>query len=67
MKKQRKHYTGSEVGSGEGTAEESPPAGRVTDERDYIRFADDPEAIAMWRELKSRISPLPWMTRNTPR
>jgi len=26
---------GSEVGSGEGTAEESPPAGRVTDEMNY--------------------------------
>jgi hypothetical protein len=33
---------GSEVGSGEGTAEESPPAGRVTDETDYFRFADKP-------------------------
>jgi hypothetical protein len=32
---------GSQVGSGEGTAEESPPAGRVTDETDYFRFADD--------------------------
>jgi hypothetical protein len=33
---------GSEVGSGEGTAEESPPAGRVTDETDYLRLADYP-------------------------
>jgi putative transposase len=32
---------GSEVGGGEGTAEESPPAGRVTDEMDYFRFADN--------------------------
>src|SRR5215470_1117778 len=31
---------GSEVGRGEGTAEESPPAGRVTDGTDYFRFAD---------------------------
>jgi hypothetical protein len=28
----------SEVGGGEGTAEESPPAGRVTDETDYFRL-----------------------------
>jgi hypothetical protein len=32
---------GSEVGGGEGTAEESPPAGRVTDETDYFRLADN--------------------------
>src|SRR5712692_9772589 len=32
---------GSEIGGGEGTAEESPPAGRVTDETDYFRLADD--------------------------
>ncbi len=38
---------GSEIGGGEGTAEESPPAGRVTDETDYFRLADDPGAI-MW-------------------
>ena len=37
---------GSEVGSGEGTAEESPPAGRVTDETDYFRLADHPLAIS---------------------
>src|SRR5438309_6943795 len=36
--------TGSEVGGGgEGTGEESPPAGRLTDETDYFRFADHPE------------------------
>jgi hypothetical protein len=29
-------------GGGEGTAEEPPPAGRVTDETGYFRFADDP-------------------------
>ena len=34
---------GSEGGSGEGAAEESPPAGRVADETDYFRFADHPE------------------------
>ena len=28
---------GTEIGGGEGTAEESPPAGRVTDEKDYFR------------------------------
>src|SRR5215469_9738544 len=33
---------GSEVGRGEGTAEESPPAGRVTDETDCFRLADKP-------------------------
>jgi hypothetical protein len=33
---------GSEVESGEGTAEELPPAGRVTDETDYFRSADNP-------------------------
>jgi hypothetical protein len=31
---------GSEVGRGEETAEESPPAGGVTDETDYFRLAD---------------------------
>jgi hypothetical protein len=35
----------SEVGGGEGTAEESPPAGRVTDETDYFRFADNTPRI----------------------
>jgi len=35
--------TGSEVGGGEGTAEESPPAGLVTDETDYFRLDDDAE------------------------
>jgi hypothetical protein len=34
-----------DVGSGEGTAEESPPAGRVTDETDYFRLADNPRRI----------------------
>jgi hypothetical protein len=34
---------GSEVGSGEGTAEESPSAGRETDETDCFRLADNPE------------------------
>jgi hypothetical protein len=57
MKKQRKHYTPQEnvailrrhfvegmpqIGSGEGTAEESPPECRVTDETDYFRLADQP-------------------------
>jgi len=32
---------GSEVGGGAATAEESPPAGRVTDETNYFRIADD--------------------------
>jgi hypothetical protein len=31
---------GSEIGSSERTPEESPPAGRVTDEREYLRVAD---------------------------
>jgi hypothetical protein len=31
---------GSEIGSGEGPAEESPPAGRLTDETNYFLFAD---------------------------
>ena len=31
-----------EVGSSEGTAEESPPAGRVMEETDYFRLADHP-------------------------
>ena len=30
---------------GEGTAEESPPAGCVTDEADYFRLADYPPTI----------------------
>jgi hypothetical protein len=34
---------GSEIGGGEGTAEESPPAGRPTDETDYFRLADQSE------------------------
>jgi hypothetical protein len=33
------HRPGSEVGGGEGTAGESRPAGRVTDETDYFRIA----------------------------
>ena len=32
---------GSEIGGGEGTAEEAPPAGRLTDETDYFPLADD--------------------------
>ena len=36
---------GPKIGGGEGTAEESPPAGRVTDEADYFRVADDPGEI----------------------
>jgi hypothetical protein len=32
--------SGMEVGGGQGTAEESLPAGRVTDETDYFRLAD---------------------------
>lgn len=31
------------IGGGEGTAEESPPAGRVTDGTDCFRFAGKPE------------------------
>jgi len=31
---------GAGIGSGEGTAEESPPAGRVTVETDYFGLAD---------------------------
>lgn len=30
----------SEIGGGQGTAEESPPAGRPTNEVDYFRIAD---------------------------
>jgi len=37
---------GSEIGGGEGTAEESPPAGRVTNETDYFRCANDSDGIA---------------------
>jgi hypothetical protein len=33
---------GSEIGGGEGTAEESPPASRGMDETDYFRLADYP-------------------------
>ncbi len=33
---------GSESGGGAGTAEESPPAGRVTDETNYLPLADKP-------------------------
>jgi hypothetical protein len=43
MKKQRKHYTSEEtlVGrGGEGTAEEPPPAGRLTAETKYFPLAD---------------------------
>ena len=39
----------SEVGSGEGTAKESPPAGRVTDEMDYFRIADGPDRSRPFR------------------
>jgi hypothetical protein len=35
-------FARSEVGGGEGTAEESPPAGRLPDETDYFLFADHP-------------------------
>src|SRR4029077_18888840 len=31
---------GSEIGGGKGTAEGEPPAGRLPDETDYVRFAD---------------------------
>ncbi len=31
---------GPEIGGGEGTTKESPPAGRVADETDYFRIAD---------------------------
>jgi hypothetical protein len=44
--------SGSEVGNGEGTAEESPPAGHVTDETDCFRLADKPPRIdvaSSWR------------------
>jgi hypothetical protein len=40
---QRLIPTGIGIGGGEGTAEEVPPAGRVTYETDYLRFADDTE------------------------
>jgi hypothetical protein len=33
--------TGSELGGGEATAEESPPAGRLTDETDYYKLGED--------------------------
>ena len=33
----------SEIGGGKGTAEQSPPAGRVTDETDYFQLADHSE------------------------
>ncbi len=35
---------GSEIRGGEGTAEEPPPAGRMTDETDYFRLADKPSS-----------------------
>jgi hypothetical protein len=31
----------TEIGGGEGTAEEPPPVGHVTDKVDYFRVADD--------------------------
>ena len=37
---------GSEIGSGERTPEELPPAGRVIDETDYFRVADKQEVVA---------------------
>jgi hypothetical protein len=40
---------GSETGGGEGTAEESPPEGGVTDETDYFRCADYLSRIEMAR------------------
>src|SRR5215831_21393483 len=41
---------GPEIGGGEGTAKESPPAGRVTDETDYFRSADHSPRIAGFTE-----------------
>jgi hypothetical protein len=32
-----RHQRRLEIGGGEGTVEEAPPAGRVTDETDYCR------------------------------
>ena len=40
---------GSEAGGGAATAAESPPAGRVTDETDYFRFADNPKVNELIR------------------
>ena len=39
--------TGSEVGDGAGTAEESQPAGLVKDETDYFRLADHPSRTGL--------------------
>jgi hypothetical protein len=36
---------GSEAGGGAKTAADSSPAGRVTDETGYFRFADQPEVV----------------------
>ncbi len=49
---------GSEVGGGEGTAEESPPAGGVTDETDYFRFAPTIRPECAGRERTSTHSAL---------
>jgi hypothetical protein len=44
-------WAGSEVGGGEGTAEESPPAGRETDETDYFRVANKPLFSPLPKEM----------------
>jgi hypothetical protein len=47
MKKRRMHYTLEEkvVILRQRTAEESPPASRVTDEADYLQLSGHPPAI----------------------
>ena len=50
---------GSQVGSGEGTAEELPPAGRVTDETDYFRLADNSRVVAR-NPFRGRIRDVAW-------
>jgi hypothetical protein len=37
--------SGWEIGGGKRTAEESPPAGHVTDETDHFRLADNPTKV----------------------
>jgi hypothetical protein len=49
---------GSEIGGGGGTAEESPPTGRPTDETDYFRLADHPSTTITKRVWGRRLRSL---------
>jgi transposase-like protein len=56
------HGARSEVGGGAGTAEESPPAGRVTNETDYFRVADnserkDADEFLLWKRCAGSEGP----------